>query len=274
MKRLSIDLTRSQYCIDCRLFLSITLLITLTILVGVILVPQNAYSHANPTSYLPPSNSLIGQDGTLPDKVVIAYTERPESKASYIRVTNSENERVDKNDYRVSANNPRESSVSIDTSKLNPGIYTVSWLALSKDDGHITKGSYVFTVSTGFNTTKSDRGVTTSNNFTDNIVVDNVNVTFRISPFYSGINNNFTVSLSDSDGNVPTNIKTVFLIFSNKGAGLGPISTELDKVTEGEYSGSGGYLGQRGEWEAKITVQRIDAYDLNHSFNFDIQNPP
>ena len=44
-----------------------------------------------------------------------------------------------------------ESSISIDTPKLKPGIYTVSWLALSRDDGHITKGSYVFTVSNASN---------------------------------------------------------------------------------------------------------------------------
>ncbi len=46
------------------------------------------------------------------------------------------------------------------------------------------------------------------------------------------INNNFTVTLSDSDGKAPANIKTVFLIFSNKQAGLGPISAELAKVGE------------------------------------------
>jgi methionine-rich copper-binding protein CopC len=271
MKILSMDLTRSLDCSDPRLFLSITFLITISMVTCVILAPQSAYSHANPTSYFPPSNSMIGQDGTLPDKVVIAYTERPEPKASFIRVTDSENQRVDKNDYGISASNPREASVSIDSSKLKPGVYTVSWLALSKDDGHITRGSYVFTVSTGSNTTES---VMTSNNFTDSAIVDNINITSKISPFYSGINNNFTVLFSDTNGNAPTNIKTVFIIFNNQEAGLGPISTELNKVTEGEYSGAGAYLSQPGEWEAKIIGQRTDAYDLNHNFNFDIQNPP
>ena len=112
------------------------------------------------------------------------------------------------------------------------------------------------------------------NNSTDSIVVDNVNITFKIFPFLSGINNNFSVSLSGPDGYPPTSIKTVFLIFSNKQAGLGPISTELAKVNEGEYSGAGAYLSQPGRWEVKITVQRTNAYDLNHNFIFDIQNPP
>ena len=81
----------------------------------------------------------------------------------------------------------------------------------------------------------------------------------------------FTVSLSNIDGKAPTNIKTVFLIFSNKQAGLGPISAELTKTSDGQYSGSGGYLSQPGEWDVKMIVQRNDAYDLNHSFTFDIK---
>jgi methionine-rich copper-binding protein CopC len=268
--------TRFMYYNNRRLILSMILLIPFAIMMLLIgnLIPQNVYSHANPTSYTPQSNSVVGENGTLPEKVVISYTERPEQKASYIRVTNSENERVDKNDYGVSSNNPRESSISMDTSKLEPDIYTVSWLALSMDDGHITKGSYVFTVSTGSNGTASDIEDVTGNNFTDSAIIDNVNLTYEISPFYSGINNNFTITLSDSDGKAPANIKTVFLIFSNKQAGLGPISAELAKVGEGEYSGSGGYLSQPGEWEVKTTVQRTEAYDLNHGFNFNIKNPP
>lgn len=268
--------TRFMYYNNRRLILSVILLIPFAIMMLLIgnLIPHNVYSHANPTSYTPQSNSVVGENGTLPEKVVIAYTERPEPKASYIRVTNSDNERVDKNDYEVSSNNPRESSISMDTSKLEPGIYTVSWLALSMDDGHITKGSYVFTVATGSNETASDIEDLTSNNFTDSTIIDNINLTYEISPFYSGINNNFTVTLSDSDGKAPTNIKTVFLIFSNKQAGLGPISAELAKVGEGKYSRSGGYLSQPGEWEVKTTVQRTEAYDLNHGFILDIKNHP
>jgi hypothetical protein len=56
------------------------------------------------------------------------------------------------------------------------------------------------------------------------------------------MNNNFTISLSDFDGNALTNVKKSFLIFNNKQAGLGPISAELMKVGEGEYSGSVGAI--------------------------------
>ncbi|MGH9913540.1 MAG: copper resistance CopC family protein, partial [Nitrososphaeraceae archaeon] len=221
-------MTRFMYYNNKGLILSVTLLIPFAILMFLIgnLIPLSVYSHANPTSYTPQSNSVVGENGTLPEKVVIIYSERLEPKASYIRVTNSDNERVDKNDYEVSSNNPRESSISMDTSKLEPGIYTVSWLALSRDDGHITKGSYVFTVSTEANRSETDMDAI-NNDFANSTSIDNVNLTFEISTFYSGINNNFTVTLSDSDGKAPANIKTVFLIFSNKQAGLGPISAEL-----------------------------------------------
>ncbi|MGH9953934.1 MAG: copper resistance CopC family protein [Nitrososphaeraceae archaeon] len=267
-------MTKFRYYNDKRLILSVTMLIPLAIMMLLInnLVPQNVYSHANPVSYSPKSNIVIGANDKLPEKVVIAYTERPEPKASYIRVTDSSNERVDKNDYVVSPSNPRESSISLDASKLKPGVYTVSWLVLSKDDGHISRGSYVFTIGQTTSEAQINAGNITSNEFSDSTVVDSVNVTYNISPFYSGINNNFTISLSDSDGKAPTNVKTVFMVFSNKQAGLGPISVELSKVGEGEYSESGGYLSQPGEWEVKIIVQRTDAYDLNHSFVVTMQN--
>jgi hypothetical protein len=114
----------------------------------------------------------------------------------------------------------------------------------------------------------------TSNKFVDSSIVNNVNITTKISPFYSGTNNNFTVSLSDSDGKAPANVKTVFLIFDNKQAGLGPISAELTKASEGLYEGSGGYLSQPGEWDVKIVIQRIDAYDLNHNIAVTMKNQP
>ena len=179
-------MTKFRYYDNKGLILSVTLLIPFAIMMFLIgnLIPQNVYSHANPTSYTPQSNSVVGENGTLPEKVVIVYSERPEPKASYINVTNSDNERVDKNDYEVSSNNPRESSISMDTSKLEPGIYTVSWLALSKDDGHITKGSYVFTVSTGANRSETDMDAMINNDFANSTSIDNVDLTYEISPFY------------------------------------------------------------------------------------------
>ena len=41
------------------------------------LIPQNIYSHANPISYTPLSNSIVGENGILPEKAVIVFSERP-----------------------------------------------------------------------------------------------------------------------------------------------------------------------------------------------------
>lgn len=98
---------------------------------------------------------------------------------------------------------------------------------------HYKGFSYVFTAATGENGSEIDIGTLASNDFVDRIVIDNINITSKITPFYSGINNNFAVSLSNSDGNAPTNLKTIFLTFENKQAWLGPISAELIKAGAG-----------------------------------------
>ena len=101
------------------------------------------YGHANPVTYDPSPNKVFDSPQSLPSKVTITFTERPEVKASSIKVLNSNNERIDTNDLKIS-DSDKTLSISIDKTKIMPGIYTVNWAALSKDDGHITKGSYVF----------------------------------------------------------------------------------------------------------------------------------
>ena len=123
---------------------------TIIIAMAVSFYSSPAYGHANPVSYSPSANAVIPSqqqdDKSLPDKVVILFSERPEPKVSYIHVTNSNNERVDNNDFKITGKNDREATVTLDKSKLSNGVYSVSWLVLSRDDGHITKGTYVFSI--------------------------------------------------------------------------------------------------------------------------------
>lgn len=196
----------------------------------------SVYAHASPVSYSPPSNSVLVQEGALlPDKVIIAFSERPEPKASYIRVTNSEGERIDNNDYRITGNNERQATVSLDVNKLTPDVYTVSWLALSRDDGHITRGSYIFTIREAAAPTED---VINNNTFSDQVEIDNVLLKYEISPFYAGVNNNFMLTLSDTtaDNNPPINIRNVTWLFTNEQAGIGPIVAALERVDNGTYS--------------------------------------
>jgi copper transport protein len=105
-----------------------------------------AYGHAVPSTYSIEPNSILQMD-SIPSELVITFTERPDPQISYIRVTNSQNERIDNDDFTISDSNPRQATVTLDETKLEEdGVYTVSWRALSLDDGHIAQGSYVFGV--------------------------------------------------------------------------------------------------------------------------------
>jgi methionine-rich copper-binding protein CopC len=234
-----------------------------------------AYGHANPVSYSPSANAVIisqqQENESLPDKVVILFSERPEPKVSYIHVANSKNERVDNNDFKITGKNDREATVTLDTSKLSNGVYTVSWLVLSRDDGHITKGSYVFNIQSLQQQQSSQQGMiltgqqNNGNIFSESSTVDNVNVTLKITPFYVG-QNTFNVTLTDQSGTFPTNIRNVILSFTNQDVGIGPIVATLNKTGEGKFAAQGNYLSQPGKWDIKVIAQRSGAYDLNHTF--------
>jgi methionine-rich copper-binding protein CopC len=236
-----------------------------------------AYGHATPVSYSPPANAVISmrQQQSLPDKVVILFSERPEPKVSYIHVTDSENKRVDNNDFKITGQNDREATVTLDKTKLSGGVYSVSWLVLSRDDGHITKGSYVFNIQPPQSQLLQQEIISTGqkdNVFSETFVVDNVNLTLIITPFYAG-QNTFNVTLINESGTSPANIRNVILSFSNQEAEIGPIVANLNKTGQGEFSAQGSYLSQPGNWEIGVTAQRSRAYDLNHAFEVMVQAP-
>jgi methionine-rich copper-binding protein CopC len=237
-----------------------------------------AYGHATPVSYSPPPNAVFSmqqQSKSLPDKVVILFSERPEPKVSYIHVTDSENKRVDNNDLKITGQNDREATVTLDKSNLSDGVYSISWLVLSRDDGHITKGSYVFNIQPPQSQQSQKEIISTSqkaNAFSESSVVDNINLTLRITPFYVG-QNTFSVTLTNESGTSPTNIRNVILSFSNREAEIGPIVVNLNKTGQGEFSAQGSYLSQPGNWEIGVTAQRSRAYDLNHAFETMVKAP-
>jgi len=228
------------------------------------------YGHANPVTYDPSPNKVFDSSQSLPDKVTITFSEKPEVKASSIKVLNSNNERIDNNDLKIT-DSDRTLSVSIDKSKITPGIYTVNWAALSKDDGHITKGSYVFSFDNK-NTQQAQNSQIMSNansstsyskNFT---TADNIVLKFNMIPFSVG-QNNFTLGISHVNGTAVENIRNVFLEFNNPEKNLGPIAETMDKVGAGNYSKSGSFISQEGNWQIKITVQRIGEYDINQKLD-------
>ena len=136
-------LYQELYKINIPLIVVVLFAITFSIVNGILFLP--IYCHPNPLSYEPQPNQIIDLIQTLPDKVAITFTERPELKASSIRVMNLNNERIDNHDLKL-AGSDKSLSVSLDKSKLISGDYTIQWLVLSKDDGFITKGSYIFSI--------------------------------------------------------------------------------------------------------------------------------
>jgi methionine-rich copper-binding protein CopC len=245
------------------------------ILLGILSNSIHVFGHANPVLYNPRSNSVFQTDQLLPNNITILYSERPEPKVSYIHVLNSNNEKIDNNDFKIVGEDERGASVTLDSTKLSSGSYTISWLVLSKDDGHITKGSYVFSItdplSTTSNTTTTNTTKDEANTFSEKIIIDKVNIEYKITPLIAGLNT-FTVTLKDEIGKPVNNIKNVIMQFNNPEHNIGPIIANLEKAENGVYNATGAYLSQEGQWNIKITVQRTGQYDLNHSF--DIVVPP
>lgn len=232
------------------------------------------YGHASPITYVPKPNEIIDSVQSTPDKLTISFTESPEPRASSVKVINSNNERIDNNDLQVS-DSDKSLSVSLDESKVVPGIYTTDWLVLSKEDGHITRGSYVFSIAENNSQSQQlqqQQNITNvSSGYSKNITTaDDIILKFDIIPFQVGPNT-FNLSASYTNGTAVENIRNVYLEFNNPIKNLGPIVDTMEKVDSGKYSLVGNYLSQNGNWEIEMTIQRIGEYDINQQFNIEIK---
>lgn len=238
---------------------------------------SQAYGHASPIGYIPSPNEIINlSNQAVPNAVTITFTETPEPRASSLKVVNSNNERVDQDNLSVSEKD-NSLSISLDKSKVKPGVYTANWLVLSKDDGHITKGTYVFTVEGG------QQHADTRNQshprlegqpvgYSKTITTDeNITLNLSIVPLEVG-QNTFGLSISYKNGSAVENIRNVFMEFANPIKDLGPISNTMVKVGPGTYSSTGAFLSQTGTWEVKIVVQRINEYDINQEITLNVQS--
>ncbi len=79
-----------------------------------------------------------------PSEVHIWFDDALVPANSHMSVLDPQGHEVDRRDSHLSGSNPREMSVTL--AKLPAGTYTVLWVAQSADDGHITEGSFVFSV--------------------------------------------------------------------------------------------------------------------------------
>ncbi|MDP9211070.1 MAG: CopD family protein, partial [Thermoproteota archaeon] len=102
----------------------------------------------------------------------------------------------------------------------------------------------------------------TQREFVRTLEVQGVPIDLLIHPFHVGFNN-FTISIIGENQNL-TETSNIFIEFKKSDLSLGPIIASLKRINATSYSTFGGYLSQSGEWDLKITIQRINSYDLNY----------
>ena len=139
-------LYRNKY-LESRLFILSILIIGVVVIYstsGMLCQWEVAYAHSLPVTEYPAPDSIIRKGEPLPPRIVIDFSERPQPAVSTITVINGKNERVDYENFVIIGDNSREAMTALNTTKLTDGVYTVSWMTQSSDDGHIDRGSYVF----------------------------------------------------------------------------------------------------------------------------------
>jgi methionine-rich copper-binding protein CopC len=252
--------------------LSVLSAIILSTVTGIGFLCLPVYGHASPTIYNPQTNQIFHSIQSIPDKLTIVFSETPEIKASSIKVTDEKNIRVDKNDLSL-IDSGKKLSISLDKSKIHLGTYTVNWLVLSKDDGHITKGAYVFSLDNNNSSKQQQQSIISNQSlpiYSKSFIKDNVNLTLVINPLKAG-NNTFNLTAVSLDGKPVGNISNVFLTFNNPDRDIGPISNTMKQISVGKYSSNGNFISQTGNWEIKVVVQRISDYDINQTFDVKLQ---
>ncbi len=104
-----------------------------------------ALAHAEIESCTPPIDGTVE---TAPDRLVCQASQGMKSEGSLLQVFDANGVQVDKGDSQVDLNDPDRVtiSVSLDTSKMTDGVYTVKWTTVSADDGDEDSGEFHFTV--------------------------------------------------------------------------------------------------------------------------------
>jgi copper resistance protein C len=103
-------------------------------------IAQFAHAHAYPKQQTPAPNSVVDHPIT---QVKIVFDDGLESAFSSLSVTNAAGQTVTTEKSLVAAADDKTMTVAVP--KLQPGVYTVHWVAVAKDS-HRTHGDYTFTV--------------------------------------------------------------------------------------------------------------------------------
>ncbi len=99
------------------------------------------HGHANQARSVPPPDSVLEE---APTRVAVWFTEPIEPGLSEIRVLDARGERVDDGESLVDTEDGTAMSVGLE--ELADGTYTVAWKNVSTVDGHLVRGSFLFSV--------------------------------------------------------------------------------------------------------------------------------
>lgn len=125
---------------EVRSFLALMLVVLM-----VLLAPQGVFAHASLVRAEPAPGSAMLES---PPRVTLWFSEPIEPGFSEVRVLDSTGSRVDNGDSGMVRGDTKAMSVGL--KPLGPGLYTVVWQNVSTIDGHVLRGSFVFTVGRAF----------------------------------------------------------------------------------------------------------------------------
>ncbi|WP_448544541.1 copper resistance CopC family protein [Roseiflexus sp.] len=128
--------------------------LTRMVRVGVVLVAlmtgfvgvRSVLAHADYVSSDPPADGTVT---TVPERVVIVFSQELKPEGNTIRVTDARGNQVDRGDTALDRTDPNRKTLVVSLNPgLSDGLYTVNWKNASMD-GHSETGRFRFQISTG-----------------------------------------------------------------------------------------------------------------------------
>jgi copper transport protein len=101
-----------------------------------------AQAHANLESSEPADGAILA---TAPDRVTLTFTEPPDPQLSSVQVLDAAGAQVQQGKAQPVPGDDHSLQVGL-PSDLPDGVYTVSWVAVSETDGHLTSRAFAFGV--------------------------------------------------------------------------------------------------------------------------------
>jgi methionine-rich copper-binding protein CopC len=124
-------------------FLSALILAHMAILAPAIVVPTTAQAHAEYDRSDPAAGATVS---AAPTAVTVWFTEELASQGSSLEVRDAANARVDTGNSHVIDDAPKNSMTIGLRPNLPNGVYTVSWMTVSAEDGDSDSGTFSFGV--------------------------------------------------------------------------------------------------------------------------------